>query len=139
MQRVLDTVCDPKDRPVVGVFHPALPKCVPVSMHARMDFDHIPSMMEMCIKYGEPFVEVVNNNRRMKLLHSQNGKGYWLGENRFRARWTAEIPVHISGNRRNPLYWIYFNPEMTDKVERRKALYEFLRKYDMAFSPVEKL
>lgn len=122
VQRVLDVVCDERDRPV-----------------RVMDFDHTPTMAEMCRKYGAPFVAVLKRNREMKLLHAAHGRGYWLRNNRFRARWTAEIPVEIHGNPRNPLYWQYFHPLCYDTVERRKNLYKFLRKYDMAFSPIEKL
>lgn len=122
VQAVLDNVCNQMDRPI-----------------RIMDFDHTPTMMEMCVKYGAPFMAVLNQNKEMKKLHAQNGRGYWLKNNRFRSRWTAEIPVEISGNRRNPLYWQYFHPDCTDPIEKRKLLYKFLRKYDMAFSPIEKL
>lgn len=120
----LDTVLNEYDRPPVRV----------------MDFDHdYPTMDEMCRKYGEPFIAVLRENREMKLLHNLTKKGFALGRNRWKCRYTAEIPVQIAGNRRNPLYWIFFNPECTDKYERRKNLYIFLRMYDMAFSPIERL
>lgn len=121
VQKVLDTICNPMDRPI-----------------RVMDFDHTPTMMEMCIKYGEPFMEVLRRNREMKLLHATGKRGYWLRKNIFRSRWVAEIPVQIAGNPRNPLYWQYFHPDM-DAHEKRKNLYKFLKKYDMAFSPIEKL
>jgi len=105
-----------------------------------MDFDHdYPTMDEMCRKYGEPFIEVLKRNREKKLVHFEAKKGYGLGKNTGRFRYTAEIPVQIGGNPRNPLYWIYFHPQCVDKVERRKNLYAFLRRYDMAFSPIDRL
>lgn len=119
---VLDTICNESDRPI-----------------RFMDFDHTPTMMEMCIKYGKPFIDVLEHNKRMKNAHFTAKKGYWLGKNRFKFRYTAEVPVHISGNPKNPLYWEYFHPDCTDEYERRKHLYMFLKKYDMAFSPIEKL
>ena len=122
VKRVLDTVCDERDRPI-----------------RKMDFDHTPTMMEMCIRYGKPFIDVLNHNKMMKNIHFTAKKGYWLGRNRFKNRYTAEIPVQIHGNPRNPLYWEYFHPDCIDRYERRKHLYAFLRKHDMAFSPIEKL
>jgi len=120
--RYLDTELNERDRPV-----------------RVMDFDHVPTLREMCLKYGANFIAVLEHNRRMKLVHDEGKKGYGLGINRARIRYTAEVPVEISGNPRNPLYWIYFNPQCTDPIERRKNLYKFLRKYDMAFSPIWKL
>lgn len=123
VQKVLDNICNPEDRP-----------------KRVMDFDHTPTMMEMCVKYGPSFIAVLKRNAEMKKLHamSPQRKGWWLGRNRFAHRWVAEIPVQIEGNPKNPLYWQYFHPNM-DAHERRKHLYKFLRKYDMAFSPIEKL
>ena len=119
---VLETVLNEYDRPI-----------------RTMDFDHTPTMDEMCRKYGESFIAVLRKNREMKLLHAVAKKGFALGKNTWKCRYTAEIPVQIHGNPRNPLYWEYFHPLCIDKYERRKHLYAFLRKYDMAFSPIEKL
>lgn len=141
VQKVLETICNKKDRELDTVLDERdRPK-------REMDFYHIPTMQEMCIKYGWPFVSILEQNKRMKLIHNLHKKGYWLGKNRFKHRYTAEIPVQIHGNPRNPLYWIYFhcnchwNSNCLDNepYERRKLLYQFLRKYDMAFSPIERL
>ena len=120
--KYLDTVLNEADRPI-----------------RKMDFDHTPTIQEMCRRYGEPFIAVLRHNKYMKLIHNEAKKGYALGRNRSRMRYTAEIPVQIHGNPRNPLYWQYFHPACVDKEERRKLLYAFLRKYDMAFSPIERL
>lgn len=132
VQKALKNICKPKfldtelneyDRPV-----------------RKMDFDHdYPTMDEMCRKYGEPFMAVLRENRELKRLHNLAKKGYGLGKNRYQMRFTGNIPIQISGNPRNPLYWIFFHPLCIDKAERRKNLYRFLRMYDMCFSPIEKL
>ena len=120
--KYLDTELNESDRPI-----------------RKMDFDHTPTIDEMCVKYGEPFIAVLRYNKEKKLIHNEAKKGYSLGRNPAKMRYTAEIPVQIHGNPRNPLYWQYFHPQCVDKEERRKLLYSFLRKYDMAFSPIEKL
>ena len=104
-----------------------------------MDFDHTPTIQEMCDRYGEPFIRVLRYNKAKKIDHREARRGYSIGKDHGRMRYTAEIPVQIHGNPRNPLYWRYFHPQCVDPQERRKLLYEFLRKYDMAFSPIDKL
>lgn len=134
VKKVLNTICNDRYKSFLDTQLNEYDRPVRV-----MDFDHTPTMNEMCIKYGKSFIDVLKHNRDMKLVHNLYKKGFWLGKNQFKHRYTAEVPVQIHGNPRNPLYWQYFNPECTDPQERRKNLYAFLRKYDMAFSPIEKL
>ena len=119
---VLDKLCE-RDREILGT--------------RRMDFDHTPTIAEMRAKYGRDFDQSLVNNQAIRSHHRIQKRGYILGKNRSRMRWNGEIPVEISGNPRNPLYWEYFNPAM-DKHERHKHRYEFLRKYQ-EFMLVDKL
>src|SRR3990167_37950 len=90
VKKVLDSVCSRK-----------IPKYLDTELNKadrpirKMDFDHVPTMQEMCDKYGEPFIRVLRYNKEKKVVHREAKRGYSVGKDHGRMRYVAEIPVQV--------------------------------------------